>query len=416
MQAVVSPPKLRSGIQARERHMRVSNTLFVALSAALFMSGCGSNFFFMGQHESVRYDRSGRHMSEELRGRARSVAVVADSTPPELRIRGDYGQYVPTVGEGAGAGAAVGARVTGEMVADDPRSIFFVPFVLPIAMIAGSVTGAGAAKIEQELAEFREGMADDLAAESGSSFSLDQLVSELEERIAAFPNRDISAEEPDVILEVRVPEITIETQDKDANVATSGHATLRDSSDGSVLYSGVVEYVERDSLSNWTADGNAAWSGYVDRARSYVAAELSASLFETIIVRHVLRPRKTETFRANWSGQVRTSAPLLAWELFLLGGDDYEGRIDRDEITWDLRLFDNSRLVYVAEGIRETEHTVTAPLADCRTIAWSVRPVYKVDGERRAGEWMNYRSNFERMRTNDAINAYFAKFRTRCAS
>jgi len=397
--------------------MRVLNALLVALSATLFLSGCGSNFFFMGQHQSVTYDRPGRHMSEELRGDARSVAVVADSTPPELRITGDYGQYVPTVGEGAGAGAAVGAQLTGEMVAEDPRSIILVPFVLPIAMIASSVTGAAAAKIEQELAEFREGMAADLAADSGSSFSLDQLASELEERIAAYPSREISAEEPDVILEVRIPEITIETQGKDAILATGGHATLRDSFDGSVLYSRVVEYVERDSLRNWTADGNAVWPGYAERARGYIAAELSASVFETVIVRHVLRPRKTETFRGNWSGQVRTSRPQLAWELFLLGGDDYEGRIDRDEITWDLRLFDNSRLVYVAEGIRETEHTVTEPLADCRTIAWSVRPVYEVDGERRAGDWMNYRSNFERVSSGaPEVWADFARFRTRCAS
>ena len=51
---------------------------------------------------------------------------------------------------------------TGAILAKDPRSVFFIPFIFPVALVAGSITGAATAIIRQELTEFREEMADDL--------------------------------------------------------------------------------------------------------------------------------------------------------------------------------------------------------------------------------------------------------------
>ncbi len=363
-------------------------------------------------------------MSEALRARARSILLVADTTSPLLQLTGEYGQTVPTVGEGAGAGAAAGARVTGEMLGQDPRTLLFVPFVLPVAMVAGSIAGAAAAKVEQALAEFREDMAGDLAADSEGDWIVADLLADLETHIEKDPHRRVASDKADVVVEIQVPGITIETRDAVASVATRGRATVRDVADRSVLYSVALEYVERDTLKDWTADDNAAWAGYADRARRYLGRELTAALFETVLLRHVLRPKETAAYRGRWNGRVATDKPQLAWELFLLGGDGYEGLGEVGPATWELRLYDDARLVYEVQGLTDPRHTVTETLDECATLSWSVRPVYQIAGERRVGEWMSYRSNFDRIWHNETLEehpqtpvpwAYFATMRTPCA-
>lgn len=383
--------------------------LGVILAISLLNSGCGS-WFYTGQHPSVDYRATADHMPENIRRSVRSVEVVADKRKPELRVGGDYGQYVPTAGEGAAGGAAAGVKVTGAMVAQDPRAIFLVPFILPVALIAGGIGGAAAAKIEKELAKFREGLADDIVADGNQPMPSDVLASALVDRLGSTDNVLSVKEGGDALLTVSVTSISVDTENEDAIISASAGGILTSTIDGSVLYSKSLKYTERNSLRNWTANENALWDAYVIHARQFLAAEFIADMFETVRVRNVLRPLKTETFTGGWSGRAKTSTPTFSWELFLLGGDPYEGQIDEQNIAFDLRIFEGSRLAYEARRISGTSHEVSEPLPRCKELRWSVRPVYQIDGETRAGHWMQYRSGF------DNFWQYYPEVSTRCSS
>lgn len=394
--------------------------LGVILAISLVNGGCGS-WFYMGQHPSVEYGATAGHMSENIRRSIRTVEVVADNRKPELHVGGDYGQYVPTTGEGV----AAGAKVTGAMVAEDPRAIILVPFVLPVALIAGGIGGAAAATIERELAEFREGLADDIVVAGNRPMPSDVLASVLVDRLGSTDEVRPVMEGGDALLTVSVTGISVDTENEDAIITAFAGGILTSTIDGSVLYSKSLKYSERNSLRNWTANENALWDVYAVHARQFLAAELIADMFETIRVRNVLRPLKTETFTGGWSGRAKTSTPTFSWELFLLGGDPYEGQIDAQTIAFDLRIFEGSRLAYEARRIKGTSYEVSEPLPRCKELRWSVRPVYQIDGETRAGHWMQYRSGFDKFWNNEALDdhpvtpefwQYFPEVSTRCSS
>jgi len=134
---------------------------------------------------------------------------------------------------------------------------------------------------------------------------------------------------------------------------------------------------------------------------------------------------KTDSFTGGWSGRATSHQPTLSWELFLLGGDLYEFEIVEDEIEFDLRIFEGSRLIYEARRIEGTSHTPDVPLPRCKDLRWTVRPVYPVDGRIRAGDWMRYRSGFDKFWNNEAARGnavaadywqYFAELDSRCGS
>lgn len=398
--------------------------LGVMLAISLANSGCGS-WFYMGQHPSVDYSVAADHMPEDIRRSVHTVEVIPDKREPELRVGGDYGQYIPTTGEGAAGGAAAGAKITGAMVAEDPRAVFLVPFILPIALIAGGIGGAAAAKIEKELAEFREGLADELVADSNKPLPSDVFASALVDRLGSTDNILTVTEGGDASLTVSITGISVDTENEDAVITAYAHAVLTSTTDGSTLFSKSLEYAERNTLRNWTANENALWDSYVIHARQFLAAEFVANMFETVRVRNVLRPLKTETFTGGWSGRAKTNTPTFSWELFLLGGDPYEGQIDEQDITFDLRIFEGGRLAYEARGIRETSHKLDDPLPLCKELRWSVRPVYQIDGETRAGTWMQYRSGFDKIWNNEALDnhpvtpefwQYYPEVSSRCSS
>jgi len=394
------------------------------LAFSLVSSGCGS-WLYMGQHPSVAYRSTASHMPENIRRAIRSVEVVADDRKPELRVGGDYGQYLATTGEGAAGGLAAGARVTGAMVAEDPRAIFLVPFILPVALIAGGIGGAAAAKIETELAEFREGLTDDIVADGNQPMPSDVLASALIDRLVSTDKLLLVTEGGDASLTVSITIISFDTQNEDAVITAFATGVLSSAVDGSVLYSTSLKYSERNTLRNWTANENALWDDYVVHARQFLAAEFIAEIFETVHVRNVLRPLKTETFTGGWSGRAKTSRPTFSWELFLLGGDPYEGQIDKQNIAFDLRVFEGGRLTYEAPRISGTSHELSEPLPRCAELRWSVRPVYQIDGETRAGSWMQLRSGFDKFWNNEALSDrpvtnefwhYYPEVSTRCPS
>ena len=402
----------------------MGNRIAILMMYAFSCCGC-SNMLYTGQQKSVMYRADEAHMPEAVRRNVASVDVALDATKPQLRIGGDYGQELMTVGEGTGDGLVKGAQLGLASAASDAHAAILLPFLLPVTIVAGGIVGAAAAKIEIELAEFREGLTDDLAADDSGEHPGVKLAASLGDRLAL--SSDYLSDEAglDTKLTLSIPEIAIETYDKDAVVTTTAIVVLENRASGEVLYRRDFDYAERDKLKNWTENDNAQWKLYAQRAKQSLREAIHANLFETIHVRHVLRPVATESFSGGWSGNVESLKPELAWELFLLGGDRYATTIDTETIRFDLQIHDSDGLVYEATGISGTDHTVTETLPRCRTLRWSVRPVYRVNGAVRTGAWMQYLSGIKRAwrvanqsgpagtppREQD-----FARIKTRCQS
>lgn len=416
---------------------RTTFRISVALIAtgSLLTAGCGSGFF-RGQHPTSKYRSIDTHMSEQLRSTIRTVTVQPSAIAPTLIVTGDYGKAVPTAGEGASAGAGAGVKMTGEMISEDPRALLIAPIILPIAIIAGAIIGASAAKVQQQLQKFRDKLTTEITEENATTLPADVLAKNLHSHLEGFPDIDttlVAADAPvrmdtDAILEVRVTELTITVNGNDAIMAMTAVANLRRTTDNTVLYNKTYSFRKKDSLRNWSEDDNALWDIYVEQAQHHFTRQISGDFFEKITLRHVLRPTKSDrgTGRDDWSKSIITASPTFTWELFLLGGDAYEPwaeEIDASNATYELEIYHHSELVYAAADIATLDHQVREPLARCKTYRWSVRPTYRINGRSRVGEWMSYLSSFDsvfrsptsstRTETPDFWQG-FAKFDIRC--
>ncbi len=170
-------------------------------------------------------------------------------------------------------------------------------------------------------------------------------------------------------------------------------------SDGKDLYANVIQYEDRDTLSNWTKNENAAWHNYANFARHYIGREISAEVFERIELQHELIPKPTDTVtrvkKNDWQGVSRSSTPTLAWELNLHGSDSYSSwakAIVAGDISYDVDIYDMHRLVYSAKHVPDPRHTVAVELEKCKTYRWTVRPSYQVGSDLRFGEWMRFKT------------------------
>lgn len=396
-------------------HIRIPLTLAVALIA----SGCATPFY-MGQQFTTRYDRAGDYMPEETRALISMVSIEAGDEAPTLFVGGDYGTPTPTAGDGARDGAKAGVGLTGEMVAEDPRALILVPIVLPIAVIAGSIGGAAAAKIKEQVREFRDDLTDTMLDESDPQLPNAELADELERVVQSVDGVRVADAEPaDASLTISLLEVAVIVDGNDAEMSATASVTLQSREDGRHLYSDTFTYRDRDSLHNWTADDNALWRQFTANARQHIARVAAASLFESITTRHVLRPADND-----WSLRARKREPVLDWDFALLGGDDYDNTdIAESPIRFDLEVYDGTRLVYAAENIPTSHHTIAEKLPSCRTLSWSVRPVFRINGVTRSGEWMRRASATERMMSNPGVKFSggrreywdgFATIRTRC--
>lgn len=400
------------------------------IASVLGTSGCTTSLFFMGQQLSTNYGREVEHMPESIRSKISSVAVQASETPPVLNVGGDYGSELPKVSDAAAAGARDGAGFTGDLVTEDPRALLFVPIVLPLAMIAGSVVGAAGGKIEQEVRKYRDGLTEEMLDESNPVLPSAKLAAELERLVDAARGVEVAGtSEADARLTVTLSEIGVKTDGNDAEMSATANLVLQ-TDDGETLYTHSITYSERDSLRNWTKNDNAQWEQFTANARHYLARNAAAQLFETIVTRHVLRPTGNNSYNIKkaglaWSGQARTDTPTLSWDFVLLGGDDYDGTdIADNPARYDLEIYDGSRLVYAARDLEATSHEVANPLPACKRLRWSVRPILQVNGQQRAAEWMRRASAAERAfgyqgaTFGEGVREFmegFAELKTRCA-
>lgn len=365
---------------------------FIVACVAVTLAGCSATPFYMGQQPSTEFGRSVEHMPERIRASISAVHVQAGQGAPDLYLGGDYGDPGPTAGDGASEGAAGGVQLTGEMVAEDPRTLILVPIVLPVAMLAGSIVGAAGAKIEQQVRQYRDELTDDMLDESGANLPSAGLADELRGFIERV--RDVELAGPadaDATLTITLTEIAIIIEDNDAEMTATAMVSLADR-DGGSLYKSSYEYTDRDTLRNWAKDDNSLWDQFKVNARRHIARLASESLFQLVATRHVLRPRDND-----WKQQVRAARPTLAWDFVLLGGDDYDATDIADRpARFDLEIYDGTRVIYAAHNIEGSEHTLAEPLPNCKTLGWTVRPVFTMDGKERAGEWMRRASAGER--------------------
>ena len=406
-----------------KRPLHVFRTAIVLL-ACVGAQGCGG-WFYMGQHPSVTLDAGEDHLAEDTRRAISAVHIMVDSTKPTLTVGGDYGAPTPSISEGAATGAAQGVADSAGILSEDPRSLILYPIIMPAAMIAGSIAGASAAAFEKKLAAFRQDLADELVTSGDTPAPGVGLAQALTTMLPERTDIIVNEAAAEVTLQIAIAGISVDTADRDAVISTDAHITVTRIADAKTLYERTKRYAERNSLGAWSADDYALYRDYPDRARSFIAAEVTADLFERLHVRHVLRPTRSESFTGGWSGRFRGGGSTLSWEYFLLGGDTYTPSLDQKSIQFDLRILDGDRIVYEATNLDVDQHTVADPLPECTTLRWSVRPTFLIEDRRRAGAWMHYRSNFDKIWNSEFDGPlaetppywqYFARLTSPCSS
>ena len=341
-----------------------------------------------------------RHMPEEVRSSLRKIVVLPIASPADQAVTGDYKNATKGFAGGMASGSEIGKGIQTE-VGGIPVGI---PF--PILTMPGALVGGISGFTKREIQEFRDGLTRDLAEASSQPLTNDAIASDvfwglkkvptLEPKLIA-PSTPVS-EDTDAILYVSLSNITIDVQGKEAIITTSANATLRRLRDGSDVYIADVKYQDRDTLSNWNENDHALWHDYVNFAKHYLGREISAELFDRVELQLEIKPAKSATIKKvkknDWVGISKTSTPTLAWELKLLGGNDYgpwASEISAANISYDVEIYDMDRLVYAANRIPNASHTVVDELEPCKTYRWSVRPSYSLGADHRFGEWM--RSN-----------------------
>lgn len=337
-------------------------------------------------------------ISEALRTSIKKVVVIAGQSPPSRAVTGSYKKATAGLVEGSYEGSRIGT-VTRE-IGGVPVSVLVVPGLAIPGAIFGGVSGLTKAEIQ----EFRDRLTKEIARADSPQLRNDGLAMDVYSNIHRLPQLDsrifaptieISAD-TDAVLYASFGDLTIDVQGKDAIITTSAVATLRRLSDGRNVYKTVIQYQDRDTLGNWTRNDNSLWQDYTNFASYYLAREISAEIFDRVMVGHELRPTATDTAKQARKDKrkfvSRSLAPTLAWELTLDGGDSqnsWADTIDESDIYYDIEIFDDRQLVYYEEDIPDPSHTIAIDLEACVTYRWTVRPAYHLDGKIRFGEWMN---------------------------
>ncbi len=377
-------------------------TLLVVGAVATFIPGWAAE----GQSESESSSSTElsitthSHMSELIRSDVRKVVVLPGPSPADRNITGTYGEDTPGLIGGMNAGreaATIRKEIGGVNVG------FPIPVLTYPAMIVGGLSG----KAKRNMQDFRDALTEDLAKAANQPLNNNGLALDVYRGLQRVPGLDSKLlalttpipEDTDAILYVNVNGVTIEVQGDEAVLTTSAGMTLHRVSDGTELYARTIQYQDRDTLENWTNNGNALWHDYANYARHYLGREISAEVFDGIELRHELRPKKSNTValvkKNEWQGVTRSTTPTLAWELTLLGGDSYgtwANAIDESNIYYDVEIYDMQRLVYAEKQVQDPQHTLEMDIDGCKSYRWSVRPSYHIGSDIKFGEWMRFNS------------------------
>ncbi len=335
-------------------------------------------------------------MDEAMRTALRKVVVKPGDSPTEEELGGDYDRETLGLEGGMVYGASKGSLSTqaGPVTIGIPIPMIQIP-----AMIAGGVAGA----TQEEIQEFRDALAEDLADASSQQIINDKIASDVYNEIRMMPGLQPEVfayetpvpEDTDAILYVSVGQMLIDVEEDEAVITATVNATMHRHGYGRDVYQTTIQYQDRDTLRNWTENDNAAWRNYANFARHYVGREIADRAYGSAGITEQLRPVKSKTVsvskRNPWDGTSKKLSPTLAWELELPadeGNPAWAATIDESNIYFDVEIYDLQRPVYSAKRVAGTEHTLNVPLRACQTYRWSVRPVYNVGGEIRYGAWM----------------------------
>ena len=338
------------------------------------------------------------HMSESLRADVRKLVVVAGASPAGDSVTGSYEK------ETAGL---LGGMEEGSRIGTISREIGGVPVNIPIPVIGtlGSIYGGISGAAKREIQDFRDALTEELVNADSPPLRSDGLALDAFWAIRRLPAIDSHLfapetpipEDTDAVLYVDFAGVTIDVQGNEAVITTTANAMLLRRSDNRNVYEAEIRYQDRDSLANWTKDDNRLWREYTNFARYYLGRELAADVFDRVALNHELEPLETES--AAWAKKdprklvSQVSAPTLAWNLSLTGGDSYgpwTAMLDDSRITWDIEIFDNRELVYSEKQLAGSSHMLYYELEPCKTYRWSVRPVYDTGSAVRFGEWLRY--------------------------
>lgn len=337
-------------------------------------------------------------MSEDLRSSIKRVVVIAGEVTDNEQVTGSYGKHT----EGL-----IGGMDSGSQMGTISKEIGGVPVHLPIPGLAipGAIFGALSGAAKREIQDFRDELTEQLSNAGNEPLTNDGLAQDVYSEMRGLPslNTRIQSiaipipEGTDAVLYVSFQGIAIDIQGKEAIITTSAAATLRRLSDGTDLYKTLIQYQDRDTLSNWTDDENQQWRDYANFARHYLGRELSADLFDRIELEHEIKPQATDTTSRDKKDERKlvsnSLSPTLAWELKLLDDELYQSlvdEIDESKIYYDVEIYDLHSLVYYEEQVQDPSHALYMELEACKTYRWSVRPSYHVRNEVKYGEWMRF--------------------------
>lgn len=367
-------------------------------------------------------------MAEEYRTAINKVVVLPGRSPSTSGVTGSYRKKTDGLVDGIYKGEEIG------IIRKDIGGIP-VSFPIPVLRRLGGIFGGVSGAITRQVQDFRDAMTKDLAATNTSPLSNEALADDVFWRLRDVPGIDPKVyalttpipEETDAILYVSFSDASINVDGKIATINFSATATLRRMSDGQHLYENTIHYQDTDTLANWTKDDKAAWRDYANYARHYVGREIVAEIFERVDVQQTLRPVPTNTVKRvkkeDWKGITTSSTPTLEWSLDLKGDDKqaiWAKSIEPRKLRYDVEIYDKHQLIYVAKQVSGMTHTVEAPLPDCKTYRWSVRPAYDLNGIVRYGEWMRSdpdTANGNRGQAGSEASAYiydFASLEVKC--
>jgi len=331
------------------------------------------------------------HMSQELRTTVSKIVILPINGDANEAVTGTYGKQTLGLAGGVTKGSGIGSI---------PVEVGHVPINIPIpllreiGMLVGGITGSA----QRQVQELRDRLTEDLsdAVEqplTNSALATDVFwglknVSSVDPKLFAVTTP--IPEGTDAILYISIDELTLNVQKKEAIITTSATARLERLSDQSTLYRKEVKYEDRDSLKNWLKNDSALWHEYRVFARHYIGREISAELYERIVMAANLSPVPSSTIRSvkqnDWQGRSKSLTPTLAWQFEASG--DAAIATEGIDVLWDVEIYDASRPVYSAQQVPGLQHTVTAPLEPCKTYRWTVRPTFHKGSDRKNGWWM----------------------------
>ena len=348
------------------------------------------------------------HMSETSRSGLHKIVVLPTSSPGSGAVTGSYNRDTLGMIDGANAGrefGRIGTEVGG----------ITVNYPVPLLTIPGMIFGGLSGGSKRSIQDFRDALTEDLAASASVPLTNDALASDvfwsirnmrtLEPKVLAL-DKTVPAD-TDAVLYVSLSEVGINIDEDVAIITTVAEATLQRISDGVRLYEERIQYQDSDTLSNWTKNDKAAWHAYANYARHFIGREIAAQIFERVELNHELDPAPSDGIKLvkknPWRGVTKLTAPNLAWDFTLSGGNSYGPwgeEIDISKVSFDVEVYDYNQLVYSAKGIKAQNHTLELELEPCKTYFWSVRPNYPQGSGVKFGDWMRSSSNGKIARGN----------------